>query len=104
MEFLGQSSLGMQWVKNVIYSRLSPLLLLYMSYMNLYLSMVVSSLLCPKSCFLYKSDCTAFGTAVEQIRTVFDDKNKDNFRQFSIKTYVVGVYYSRLAISFYGEI
>ena len=57
-----------------------------MSYMNLYLSNVVSSLLCPKSCFLYKSDCAAFGTAVEQIRRVFDDKNKDNFRQFSIKT------------------
>ena len=96
MEFLGQSSQDMQWVKNVIYSRLSPLLLLYMSYMNLYLSNVVSSLLCPKSCFLYKSDCAAFGTAVEQIRRVFDDKNNDNFRQFSIKTYVVG--------SFYGEI
>ena len=67
-----------------------------MSYMNLYLSNNVSSLLCPKSCFLYKSDCAAFGTAVEQIRRVFDDKNNDNFRQFSIKTYVVG--------SFYGEI
>ena len=58
-----------------------------MSYMNLYLSNVVSSLLCPKSCFLYKSYCAAFGTAVEQIRRVFDD-----FRQFSIKTYVVGIH------------
>ena len=63
-----------------------------MSYMNLYLSNVVSSLLCPKSCFLYKSDCAPFGTAVEQIRRVFDDKNKDNFRQFFIKTYVVGIH------------
>ena len=54
--------------------------------MNLYLSNGVSSLLCPKSCFLYKSDCAAFGTALEQIRRVFDDKNKDNFRQLSIKT------------------
>ena len=62
-----------------------------MSYMNLYLSNVVSSLLCPKSCF-NKSDCAAFGIAVEQIRRVFDDKNKDNFRQFSIKTYVVGIH------------
>ena len=42
--------------------------------------------------FFYKSDCAAFGTAVEQIRKVFDDKNKDNFRQFSIKTYVVGIH------------
>ena len=60
--------------------------------MNLYLSNVISSLLCPKSCFLYKSDCAAFGTAVEQIRRVFDDKNKDYFRQFSIKTYVVSIH------------
>ena len=59
--------------------------------MNLYLSNVVSRLLCLKSCFLYKSDCAAFGTAVEQIIRVFD-KNKDNFRQFSIKTYVVGIH------------
>ena len=36
----------------------------------------VSSLLCLKSCFLYKSDCAAFGTAVEQIRRVFDNNSK----------------------------
>ena len=45
-----------------------------------------------KAVFIYKSDCAAFGTAVEQIRRVFDDKNKDNFHQFSIKTYVVGIH------------
>ena len=37
---------------------------------------VVSSLLCLKSCFLYKSDCAAFVTAVEQIRRVFDDNSR----------------------------
>ena len=40
----------------------------------------------------FTKDCAAFGTAVEQIRRVFDDKNNDNFRQFSIKTYVVGIH------------
>ena len=49
-----------------------------MSYMNLYLSNENKMLLavCLKSYLLYKSDCAAFGTAVEQIKRVFDDKSR----------------------------
>ena len=42
--------------------------------------------------FPLASKTISTGTAVEQIRRVFEDKNKDNFRQFSIKTYVVGIH------------
>ena len=62
-------------------SRFSPFLLLYMSYMNLYLSnenkmLLVVYFVIKAVFFFYKSDCAAFGTAVEQIRRVCDDKTR----------------------------
>ena len=52
---------------------------------------IINSLLYLKSCFLYKSDCAAFGTAVEQIRRVCDYNSRIIFVNVH-KTYAVGIH------------
>ena len=38
-----------------------------------------------------------FSTSEEQIKWVYDDNKNDNFLQFSLKSYIVGIHYNCLA-------